>query len=165
MSGEHNTKQDLPLRAALKRRADSSAAAAPVSEFLLSEYTAPEVHAGFEQHNEAAAWSDSDNDTGTPPLTYPRQGSKQLKLGTSLLDGVGHPRRPRVGAEFQAAVPEWRGPPTCALHTLPWRRSAGAAAAPDLLQHATPEQQLNPQQAQPQGAASTAAQHTLTPPK
>lgn len=36
-----------------------------------------------------------------------KQGQKQVKLSTSKIDGVAHPRRPRIGPEFQAVVPEW----------------------------------------------------------
>lgn len=36
--------------------------------------------------------------------------AKQTKITTSLIQGTAQPRKPRIGAEFQAIVPEWKPP-------------------------------------------------------
>lgn len=45
---------------------------------------------------------------GERPLT---RDAKQVKVTTSKIQGTAQPRKPRIGADFQALVPEWTGPP------------------------------------------------------
>lgn len=39
-----------------------------------------------------------------------KHSPKLVKYTTSKISGVANPRRPRVGPEYQAIIPEWTGP-------------------------------------------------------
>uniref|UniRef100_A0A383VMC3 ELM2 domain-containing protein n=1 Tax=Tetradesmus obliquus TaxID=3088 RepID=A0A383VMC3_TETOB len=69
---------------------------------------------------------ESSGDEEEPRLgwTVGQHSTKQLKLATSVADGVGHPRKPRIGPEYQAAIPEL---PIC--RPPPYRQPPGPAAA------------------------------------
>jgi hypothetical protein len=74
--------------------------------------------------------------------TEEAQAAKQVKLTTSKILGVAQPRKPRIGPEFQAVIPDVFSGPAHPLQ-FPLRPSAGTAAAPQQ------------QQQQQQGAPST----------
>lgn len=65
--------------------------------------------------SEAQQEAEGEELLGAPP----RPGGKQLKLSTSKILGVAQPRRPRVGPEFQAVVPEWPAAAPCAGRSAP----------------------------------------------
>lgn len=39
-----------------------------------------------------------------------KQSPKLVRYTTSKIAGVANPRRPRIGPEYQAVIPDWTGP-------------------------------------------------------
>ncbi|GBF92285.1 hypothetical protein Rsub_05368 [Raphidocelis subcapitata] len=81
------------------------------------------------------------------------KAAKALRITTSKIGGTAQPRKPRIGADFQAIIPPLAGDAARPLAALQRARAAGGAAAAAAAQQPEEAAQLRPDQ---QGAGHMA---------